>query len=171
MISLTFQLSINRVLDNAYDDGVFLPRLSSVSRTSLPSARQVSNAIVSTEEKPSKEFTALIMTFGQFIDHDLTHIPNARVAEDAAVDCCGAFNQELPQPGDLSPEEEIVCFPIRIPQNDKFYAGKQKCINFVRSTTSPPTSCQPGPFEQVFNICIFKFASVKLSVSIYKIIN
>ena len=159
-------------MDNAYDDGVFLPRLSSVSRTSLPSARQVSNAIVSTEEKPSKEFTALIMTFGQFIDHDLTHIPNARVAEDAAVDCCGAFNQELPQPGDLSPEEEIVCFPIRIPQNDKFYAGKQKCINFVRSTTSPPTSCQPGPFEQVFSISLVKVETgcIYLFVSIYILI-
>ena len=142
---------LNRVLDNAYDDGVFIPRLSSSSRTSLPSARAVSNAIVSTDEKPSNTFTALIMTFGQFIDHDLTHIPNARVGEDEAVDCCGAFNQELPQPGDLTPEEEIVCFPIRIPKNDQFYAGKQKCINFVRSTTSPPASCQPGPFEQVFS--------------------
>ena len=137
------------MLDNAYDDGVFLPRLSSSVATSLPSARMVSNAIVSTEEKPSNTFTALLMSFGQFIDHDLTHIPNARVGEDEAVDCCGQFNQDLPQPGDLTSEEEIVCLPIRIPQNDKFYAGKQKCINFVRSTTSPPTSCQPGPFEQV----------------------
>ena len=81
MILVITQPFSNRVLDNAYDDGVFLPRLSSVSRTSLPSARQVSNAVVSTEERPSKEFTALVMTFGQFIDHDLTHIPNARVAE------------------------------------------------------------------------------------------
>ena len=144
------------MLDNAYDDGVFLPRVSSSRQTSLPSARVVSNAIVSTEEKPSNQFTALLMSFGQFIDHDITHIPNARVGEDEAVDCCGAFNQELPQPGELTAEEEIVCNPIRIPENDVFYAGKQKCINFVRSTTSPPTSCQPGPFEQVARFLFYK---------------
>ena len=94
------------------------------------------------------------MSFGQFIDHDITHIPNARVGNDEAVDCCGQFNQELPQPGDLTSEEEIVCLPIRVPENDPFFAGKQKCINFVRSTTSPPTSCQPGPFEQVLFHCM-----------------
>ena len=147
-----------RVLDNAYDDGVFLPRISSSSRTSLPSARVVSNAIVSTDEKPSNTFTSLLMSFGQFIDHDITHIPNARVGNDEAVDCCGQFNQELPQPGDLTSEEEIVCLPIRVPENDPFFAGKQKCINFVRSTTSPPTSCQPGPFEQVLFHCMICYS-------------
>ena len=142
-----------RVLDNAYDDGVFVPRLSSSVATSLPSARTISNAIVSTEEKPSNRFTSLLMSFGQFIDHDLTHIPNSRVSEDAAVDCCWLLNKAIPRRVDLTNEEEIVCLPIRIPRNDKFFAGKKTCINFVRSAPGPSPNCQPGPFEQVTDSC------------------
>ena len=128
--------------------------MSSSVATSLPSPRLVSNSIVSTEAKPSNKFTSMLMTFGQFIDHDITHIPNARVGEEEAVDCCGHFNQKFPELGDLTSEEEIVCMPIRVPPSDAVYAGKQKCINFVRSLTSPPTRCQPGPFEQVKNKCV-----------------
>jgi hypothetical protein len=49
----------------------------------------------------------------------------------------------------LSPEEQILCFPIEVPRNDKRLRGTRKCINLVRSVSAPRLDCQPGPLEQV----------------------
>ena len=41
----------------------------------LPSPRMVSSTCTSAEEKPSAINTLLLMCIGQFIDHDLAHVP------------------------------------------------------------------------------------------------
>ena len=114
-------------------------------RGNLPSARTVSTTMVGTAPKPSSRFSALLMQFGQFIDHDIDHVPVLRGSSDNGIECCnGGFFKE-----DLTAEEALVCFPIRIPPNDPMFRNKKTCLNFVRSVGSPQFDCQPGPYQQV----------------------
>ena len=120
---------------------MFLPKAN------LPSARTVSNAMVGTTPRPSSRHTALLMSMGQFIDHDLDHVPVIKGTSDNGIECCnGDFFKD-----DLTAEESLVCFPIRIPSNDPMFRNKKTCLNFVRSVCSPQLSCQPGPLQQVPN--------------------
>ena len=41
----------------------------------LPSARSVSNSIITNHDNPSRDFTLLLMQWGQFVDHDITFTP------------------------------------------------------------------------------------------------
>ena len=73
-----------------------------------------------------------MMTFGQFVDHDLSH------SSTIERDCCeGADFQDT----------ESQCFPIRIPLDDPFF--RRSCMNFVRSDGAPRLDCSPGPMEQI----------------------
>ena len=103
--------------------------------------------MVGTAPRPSPRHTALLMSMGQFIDHDLDHVPVIEGTDDNGIECCsGGFFKD-----DLTAEESIVCFPIRIPPNDPKFRNKKTCLNFVRSVGSPRLSCQPGPYQQVTN--------------------
>ena len=66
---------LQRILPNAYDDGTITPRRFNKNRRLLPSPRLVTQSIVSTANKMTRVNTAMLMTFGQFIDHDLSHVP------------------------------------------------------------------------------------------------
>ena len=46
-----------------------------LKQTLVPSARSVSNAIISDNDNPSQGFTLLLMQWGQFVDHDITFTP------------------------------------------------------------------------------------------------
>ena len=65
---------VQRLLPNAYGDDVMMPRLAR-NNEPLPSTRMISSACTSAEEKPSAINTLLLMCIGQFIDHDLAHVP------------------------------------------------------------------------------------------------
>ena len=54
-----------------YISGISRPR----GQSTLPSARAVSEALIPDRNIPSQEFTLLLMQWGQFLDHDLTHTP------------------------------------------------------------------------------------------------
>ena len=61
-----------------------------------------------------------------------------------AIECCsedGSFPRSF--------EDPALCFPIRIPDNDRTLGGSRTCINFVRSVCSLTFNCLPGPIEQV----------------------
>jgi peroxidase len=82
----------------------------------------------------------LLMAFGQFIDHDVDHVP----VQD--LDCCtndGKFAENA--------FVGAKCFPIKIPQSDPFHK-KKICMNFVRSDAAPRLDCSPGPLEQLNQI-------------------
>ena len=121
------------------EKGLFLPKRN------LPSARLVSNNMVGTSPRPSNRFTALLMTFGQYLDHDMDHVPVMEGASDQGIECCneGFFKD------DLTAEEALVCFPIRIPTNDPKFRNKKTSLNFVRSVGSIQLDCKPGPYQQV----------------------
>ena len=65
---------VQRVLPNDYADGFNEPRVSSTG-SALPSARRISQATASTQENLSTRFTSLMMSFGQFLDHEFAHVP------------------------------------------------------------------------------------------------
>jgi len=46
----------------------------------------------------------------------------------------------------------MICFPIKVAQNDPVFKSRMPCINIVRSMSSPYIDCQPGPREQLNQI-------------------
>ena len=79
------------------------------------------------------------MQFGQFINHDLDHVPNHQ--ED---DCC----KELQTFPDTFNEES--CFPIKIPDDDVYFNSiGRTCMDFHRAMQSPNLKCEMGKREQV----------------------
>lgn len=65
-----------------YNTGVDAPRVAK-SGNALPSARKVSNAIFKMDSSKSGTNTMMFMTFGQFLDHDITHTPVSTVFNNA----------------------------------------------------------------------------------------
>ena len=65
---------VQRILPNAYADNVMMPRIAR-NDEQLPPARLISTTLTSAEEKQSSLNTLLLMCIGQFIDHDLAHVP------------------------------------------------------------------------------------------------
>ena len=86
------------------------------------------------------------MSFGQFIDHDLTHSP---VLSDNGqdVDCCSSNSN--------TNTSSAVCAPISIPFNDEAFRGRKTCMNLVRSTPGPALDCSIRYREQVNQITHF----------------
>ena len=119
--------------------GLFLPKRN------LPSARVVTNNMVGTSTRSSSRFTALLMAFGQYLDHDIDHVPVMEGNSEEGIECCnGHFFKD-----NLTPEESLVCFPIRVPPNDPMFRNRKTCLNFVRSVGSIQLDCKPGPYQQV----------------------
>ena len=92
----------------------------------------MSNTLTGHSDVPGSRFSVLMMTFGQFVDHDLSH------SSTIERDCC--------EGGDFQ-DTESQCFPIRIPLDDPFF--RRSCMNFVRSDGAPRLDCSPGPMEQI----------------------
>jgi peroxidase len=57
--------------------GVNSPRVAA-SGQELPSARLVSTQFATEADIPYENYTLLVMQWGQFLDHDLTHTPISR---------------------------------------------------------------------------------------------
>ena len=72
--------------------------------------RVVSNALWHGEESPSSSATMMLMQFGQFVDHDVAHVPF-----NEKLDCCS-------DDAWVSDKEAEDCFTIQVPSDD-YYAG------------------------------------------------
>ncbi|CAB4063516.1 PXDN [Lepeophtheirus salmonis] len=81
------------------------------------------------------------MASGQFIDHDLVHVPVFSKEDGEGFDCCSA----------LLGNNTLECFPISIPPNDLEFHPRT-CLNFVRSLPAPDIDCRAGPNEQMNQI-------------------
>ena len=66
---------MSRIWAPSYDDDNSKPRTNASSGNPLPSSRKVSLAVAGDEVEESQYLTALGVSFGQFIDHDLAHTP------------------------------------------------------------------------------------------------
>jgi len=134
--------TLRRLLPNAYADGRDEPRGGRNPRSSLPSARHVSQKNHPDNDVPDTRFTHMVMQFGQFLDHDLTLTPH-----DEELDCCETFSRSA------------KCFTIAIPSPDRFFSWVNDtvtCQNFVRSTPV----CNLNTREQYNEITSFVDASM-----------
>ncbi|XP_069702687.1 salivary peroxidase/catechol oxidase-like isoform X3 [Periplaneta americana] len=135
--------ALQRVLPPKYGDGVNSPRVAA-NREELPSARVVSTQFATEADIPYDNYTLLVMQWGQFLDHDLTHTPISRGQSGAGLSCCRegkVIQQDLRHPD---------CFPISLPQNDHIFAPfGERCMEFVRSLPAPRPECNFGPREQM----------------------
>jgi len=134
--------ALQRLLPPEYEDGIEAPR-----STGLPSAREVSTATISSQNKENNKYTLMLMQWGQFVDHDITHTPVVKGTEESGILCCK--DGEIIKKGDRNRE----CFPIDIPENDNVFSRfGQKCMEFVRSMPAPREGCNFGPREQTNQI-------------------
>ena len=131
--------------------GVNSPRLAE-GDVELPSARVVSQWLTESSHRASQSdvWTLMLMQWGQFLDHDLTHSPIVRGQNASGVTCCkdGQFIDRSSRHPD--------CFPITIPENDGFYQQfGQRCMEFVRSLPAVRPQCTFGPREQLNQVTAF----------------
>lgn len=138
-----------RVLPNAYDDFISLPRTRSVSPPPqrLPSARTVSNNVFQWSfggmTPVSASFSTFLTHHGQFIDHDIIATPSETLPMNVPIlDCCN------PVGGIVKPD---ACFiiPVNDGPLDPFFPPHINCMNFVRHTGAPPLRCENGVREQI----------------------
>ncbi|XP_022240998.1 chorion peroxidase-like [Limulus polyphemus] len=120
----------NRFLHPNYADGLSSPRRA-FSGNELPNPRLISTTLHSDSSVLARDFTHLVMQWGQFLDHDITLTPfSSFPGEDLILgnpnrllDCCALENQHNSQ-----------CFAFSIPQKDPFFSQfQQRCMNFRRS--------------------------------------
>lgn len=136
---------LQRILEATYAEGTYgKPRLAE-SGSDLPSARAVSTSVseIRLEQTPTDNLrTTYVMQFGQFINHDLDHVPNHQ--ED---DCCNGL-QTFPDSFN-----EQSCFPIKIPDDDSYFNSiGRTCMDFHRAMQSPNLKCEMGKREQMNQI-------------------
>ncbi|OTF72024.1 hypothetical protein BLA29_010639, partial [Euroglyphus maynei] len=117
-----------RYLPPVYSNGVDGYRKSVMKGRKLPHPRLVTRMVHSDFDRPSTDMTILVMSWGQFLDHDLALAMPPRFfidGHEVEVDCC-----RLP-PGQPSHE---LCDPVQIPPNDPVYGPMgRKCHDFKRS--------------------------------------
>lgn len=70
--------ALQRILPPKYEDGVNSPRSKAENGQELPSARLVSTVFATDVNDPHENLTQMVMQWGQFLDHDLTHTPITR---------------------------------------------------------------------------------------------
>ena len=130
---------LSRILPPQYFNGVDSPRRS-ISGGELPSPRLVSTSLAKDVDTTDSRYSVVLMNFGQFIDHDLTHVPVMKAGDGRDLDCCSNI---------AGSEFSSFCSPISIPSNDPFFRGQKSCMNFVRSSPGPALDCSLRYREQV----------------------
>lgn len=125
----------HRFLSPDFADGISAPRASYKEHSELPSARVVSTAVHEDEGFHDHAVTLLLVSWGQYIDHDITFTAETRDPRTKKTPkCCDGAT---PHPN---------CLPIEIPQNDPFYSKfNQRCMNFVRTQAGLRYNCRLGP--------------------------
>ena len=133
--------TFKRLLPARYEDGFHTPvgwdPQKLYNGYPLPSARQVSSAVISSESiSEDNEISHMVMQWGQFLDHDMDHAMEAisRETFDNGLTCSATCQNQLP------------CFPIQIPSQDERITNRT-CMEFTRSSAA----CGSGQTSAFFD--------------------
>ncbi|ROT86000.1 hypothetical protein C7M84_023985 [Penaeus vannamei] len=137
-----------RAMPPDYGDGVSSLRLAR-DGTDLPSARLVTNVVHTNQLVESRSYTVLTMSWGQFVDHDITATALSKGSNMMAIPCCSV--EVLEEPTLLHPQ----CASIPVPPDDPFYAAHNLTCMDLRAPLRPP-----GPREQINQQTAFLDGSV-----------
>ncbi|CAL8281587.1 eosinophil peroxidase [Gadus morhua] len=138
-----------RWLPAKYEDGKSMPKGwesdHSFNNFVLPLVRDVSNRILATTDEGvvnDREFSNMVVLFGQWIDHDITFTPVSPSIR--------SFSNGLNC--DESCERSEPCFPISIPPGDpRLPTGANSCIPVFRSSAVCGTGYSAYNFGGVAN--------------------
>ena len=142
-----------RLLSATYGRGDNTPR-EATRGGQLPSARFVSQTLFNTGDDRDEDISSLFMQSGQFIDHDVTHTPNAGIGPIKTPQCCtpDSRDRDWVYPSTPNSGQPDVCFPIEVLGSDSFWGRRgRRCMHFSRSSTAPtvfPFVCEAGRWEQ-----------------------
>nr|CAH0100262.1 unnamed protein product [Daphnia galeata] len=134
-----------RLLPAHYANGIDSPRPAS-DGGELLNAREISNGIIRIYGlDETTNVTLAVMSFGQFITHDITLSEDFTFENGSSPACCDSQGQLLPSI-DLHPQ----CLPIEISKNDQLYHFNGiNCMSFTRSKVGVDLSCTFGIAEQL----------------------
>ncbi|GFY44882.1 chorion peroxidase, partial [Trichonephila inaurata madagascariensis] len=138
-----------RVLPPRYADGINEAR-ASYDGGPLPSAREVSQRAISSEDRPSRKVTVAFSLWSQFLAYDLSLTGVTLAGNGDGIVCCHPDIQKNPRL--LHP----ACMPIHIPDNDPYFRlFDRTCMHFVRSVAAPRSDCTFGPREQLNQVTAY----------------
>ncbi|XP_013166845.1 PREDICTED: peroxidase-like, partial [Papilio xuthus] len=140
----------SRIAAPRYSDGIYAMPLA-VSGRPLPNPRTLSTQLFADRPIASRTLSYMNMQWGQFVTHDLLS-QAMEVNDEGGIQCCyGKGRDVLPQEW-----QNDKCIPICIPEDDPFYKQHGvRCINFVRSVTTPRDDCSLGYAEQMNTVTSF----------------
>ena len=131
--------SHQRFINPDFADGISAPRASYYAEESLPNPRQISAMIHEDEGFHDYSITNLLVTFGQFIDHEITL--TAETIDPRTTRTPRCCDDDVLHPN---------CLPIEIPFHDPFYSKfNQRCLNFARSLAGVRHRCSLGTRESI----------------------
>ncbi|EYC44587.1 hypothetical protein Y032_0456g1779 [Ancylostoma ceylanicum] len=140
------------LLPPQYDDGIDIPRSTSSTGGRLPNPRVISNVVHHDAFIEHGKYSHMIMQFGQFLGHDITHAPLSTGPNGEALNCssCDSFRTVSEN-----------CLPIPVPEDDPFFSptvdGEPRCISFIRSVNGQR---QLGPRSPMNKLTAFLDGSV-----------
>ncbi|CEF70696.1 Peroxidasin-like protein [Strongyloides ratti] len=85
---------MKHLLPVAYEDGFSVPRSFGVSGKPLPLPRRITNIMNDDVPIFQKTYSHMVMQFGQFLDHEITHVPTETGPNGTNVDCSSCNSQE-----------------------------------------------------------------------------
>ena len=137
-----------RLLPPAYEDGTYAPRTLGSNNESLPNARNISTIVfvssTGNDDNMTPNFTHVTMTWGQFLDHDITLTQENNTAD------CG--NNSLPCRG-----HDEGCISIDILKGNELKDNRSAvCIPLRRSAIQDGEQVSDGQTRVSFH-CIWKF--------------
>ena len=139
------QTSFSRFFPAEYEDGIWQPRTKALSGDPLPSARLVSERVVTTSPQLDPWRSLSVMQWGQFLNHDMISTAAFTLENGGGLRCCTRDNK-MP----AEPVHPLACNPIPVPENDPFYRQfGRTCMNQVRSLPAPFENCVAGPTGQL----------------------
>ncbi|OWF51425.1 chorion peroxidase-like [Mizuhopecten yessoensis] len=121
-----------RFLAPDYDDGFNSPRSRGQDGAPLPNPRNISNELHQSNGNQTYEskLSVMLMTWGQFINHDIVGTPLIKDSHGRSLDCCGLDKTNRD------------CLPVDIPMDDPYYDSS--CMNFVRTAPAAGPECSIG---------------------------